>query len=105
MASHAQHKHLNGVLLPMIWDKMCILKGKEYAPSKELILGLKELLKRYLGVASTAMLSEMEFSFFTKKVLMIAAREWGLYLPEKFHEPYNAEDMDLGDYLDMIGYY
>ena len=99
MASFQQHKHLNGVVIPMILSKMGI------EVTKETVLGLKELFKKYLGVASTARLTDREFSLFTKKVMMISAREWGIYIPEKYHEADNAEEMDLDDYLKMTDYY
>ena len=62
-------------------------------------------MKRYFGVHSTARLNDREFSLFTKKVMMLCARNLGVYIPEKHWEDDNAEDLDLEKYLEMIGYY
>jgi len=97
--SVAQHRYLNGILLPLALTKMHI------EPTKEIVLGMKEIMKRYLGVYSTAMLTDIEFNKFVNKVCMLLAREYSVYIPLKSHEPDNSVDLDLDDYLKIIGYY
>lgn len=99
MANAGQHRFLNGILIP----KFCERVGVE--PTQENVLQIKQMFKRYLHVASTSRLTDTEFSLFVRQVLMLIAREYGEYIPEGEHEPEDAANMDLLDFLRMKGYY
>jgi len=75
VATHGQHKLLNGILIP---DFLLSL-GIEV--SKENVLATKEMFKRYLRVAHTSLLDDNNMQKFCGAFCMISAREFGREIP------------------------
>lgn len=77
-ATHSQHKYVHGYLLPDFMEALGI------ESTKENVLAVKEIFKKYLKVGSTAALSDGDFSKFASAVSMLAAREFGVEIPKDF---------------------
>ena len=80
MSTAAQHRLLNGVILPQFLDRLGI------EATKENVASVKQIFKRYLRVGSTAALDTRSMKLFIEAVLMLAAREWGAELTFDFAE-------------------
>jgi hypothetical protein len=75
MATVAQHKLLNGVLIPDL------MRGLDIPYSKSNALKVKGAIKTYLRVPSTSALDQETFAIFIQAFIMIAAREFGVEIP------------------------
>lgn len=72
----------------------------EYTPSYA--LKVKKAFKKYFGIARTSGLSDEHFKLFIEQCKMLSAREFGIYIKEKEHEPDGSEELDLNEYLKII---
>jgi hypothetical protein len=75
MATHSQHKLLNGILIPEF------LAYFRIEATKDNVSATKEIFKRYLKVAHTSMLSDRSMQRFVEAFKMLAAREFGVEIP------------------------
>ena len=75
MASTAQHRLLNGILIPDL------MRALDIPPSKSNALRVKGAIKTYLRVPSTSALDQETFSIFCQAFIMLAAREFGVEIP------------------------
>ena len=78
MSKVSQHRLLNGIIIPQFLEAMGI------EPTKEMVLNVKEMFKKYLKVRSTAALSDRDMSRFIQAFLMLAAREFSVELTFDF---------------------
>jgi len=75
VATHGQHKLLNGILIPDLMESL----GIEYTKEKALII--KEAFKTYLDTASTSDLPERVMAIWTEAFKMLCSREFGVEVP------------------------
>lgn len=92
MASFKQHRYYRGVLLPELCDKVGI-DNKEDA-----IKEFHGAFKGYVGVDSTADLTDWQFECYMNFIRMFVCREYGILLKEP-NENFDIETIEFKDFL------